>query len=125
MSRHAVTRYARANNIELCLHYNDGVGRDDFSPAIFPRKLANGACQPMYIAPGMDISGSHHEMLNKNMARPSFNRAAGIAQAQPVGSAGRWELFPARPPTIEFGSCSPRSTEGESGKFPAQGTRRT
>ncbi|MBV9125947.1 MAG: OmpH family outer membrane protein [Planctomycetes bacterium] len=63
----AVSRYARANNIELVMEYNDGVGPDEFNPAFFQRKLSNGACQPLYVAPGMDITANIVQMLNANV----------------------------------------------------------
>jgi Skp family chaperone for outer membrane proteins len=64
----AVTRYAKAQNIELVMHYNDGIGADVWTPTFFSAKIRNGACQPMYIAPGLDITGVIAEMLNRNMA---------------------------------------------------------
>lgn len=67
----ATSRYARVHNFELVLHYNDGIGADAFAPAIFSRKLANGACQPLYMAPGMDITGDVIAMLNANMQAPA------------------------------------------------------
>lgn len=64
----AVTRYAKAQNIELVMHYSDGIGADAWAPMFFQKKLTNSACQPLYIAPGMDITGVIAEMLNRNMA---------------------------------------------------------
>lgn len=60
----AVTFYARAKDIELVMHYNDGIGSDAYLPQIFQRKITNGACWPMYIAPGMDITADVTTMLN-------------------------------------------------------------
>lgn len=64
----AVTRYAKAQNIELVMHFNDGIGADVWTPTFFSAKIRNGACQPMYIASGLDITGVIAEMLNRNMA---------------------------------------------------------
>lgn len=64
----AVGRYAKANDVELVMEYNDAIGNDVFSPPFFSRKLTNNACVPMYAAPGMDITGVVVEMLNRSMA---------------------------------------------------------
>ena len=64
----AVNRYATNANLDLVLHYNDGIGEDAYNPMIFSRKLANGACMPMYIAPGMDITDAVTQILNRNVA---------------------------------------------------------
>ena len=66
--RDAAALYAKNANIDLVLHYNDGVGEEAFSPMVFSRKLANGACMPMYVAPGMDITDEVTQMLNRNVA---------------------------------------------------------
>lgn len=63
----AVGAYAKARNIELVLHYNDGIGQDKYLPAFLSRRVANGACMPIYNVPGMDISDAVANMLN---ARP-------------------------------------------------------
>jgi Skp family chaperone for outer membrane proteins len=64
----AAAIYAKNADIDLVLHYNDGIGEDAYNPMIFSRKLANGACMPMYVAPGMDITDAVTQMLNRNVA---------------------------------------------------------
>jgi Skp family chaperone for outer membrane proteins len=64
----AATVYAKANAIDLVMHYNDAIGPDAFSPALFQRKLANGACMPMYMDPRMDITDVVTGMLNQRLA---------------------------------------------------------
>jgi Skp family chaperone for outer membrane proteins len=62
----AASRYARAHDFELVLHYNDVITREDFqSPANIGRKLQNGALTPLYAAPGLDISKEVVENLIK------------------------------------------------------------
>lgn len=63
-----VAKVAAARNIDLVLHYMDGVAADEFLPSIFQRKLANGACWPMYMAPGIDITREVYESLNAKFA---------------------------------------------------------
>lgn len=63
----AVEAYARSNDIELVVHYNDGVDQDAYLPMVFQRHLANGACWPMYVAPGMDITGIITSNLNSRV----------------------------------------------------------
>ena len=77
----AVQRYARGNEIELVLHYNDAVGETELNhPVNIQRKLQTGACMPMYAAPGMDITKAVIDMLNQSykaaMAAPQ-TRAPG------------------------------------------------
>lgn len=64
----AVTAFARARNLEMVMHYNDGVAEDAYLPQIFSRKIANGACMPMYVADGMDITNDVTNMLNQRYA---------------------------------------------------------
>jgi Skp family chaperone for outer membrane proteins len=67
----AVSAYAKANGIELVMHYNDAspsAPADYYSPMNVQRKMSAGACMPMYITPGMDISGAVVDMLNRRLA---------------------------------------------------------
>jgi Skp family chaperone for outer membrane proteins len=61
-----VTAYARANNYELVLFYNDVVTAEDFyHPETIKRKLQlPAALMPMVVAPGMDISDQIVNTLN-------------------------------------------------------------
>lgn len=61
-----VTAYARANNYELVLFYNDVVTADDFyHPETIKRKLQlPAALMPMMVSPGMDISDQIVNTLN-------------------------------------------------------------
>jgi Skp family chaperone for outer membrane proteins len=64
----AVEHYARANDIELVVHYNDAVTPSDlFNPMNIQRKMQTGACMPMYITPGMDITPQITDMLNQRL----------------------------------------------------------
>ncbi|GIW79910.1 MAG: hypothetical protein KatS3mg105_1717 [Gemmatales bacterium] len=62
----AVERLARSRNIEMVLHYTDAIDEDAYLPQFFQRKMANGALQPMYIAPGLDITTDVYTMLNNH-----------------------------------------------------------
>jgi Skp family chaperone for outer membrane proteins len=67
--REAVTAYARANDIELVMHYNDAIAQADLDhPMNIQRKLQTGACMPMYYLPGMDITDAVANMLNQRLA---------------------------------------------------------
>jgi Skp family chaperone for outer membrane proteins len=64
----AVQHYARANDIEMVLHYNDAmVPADIYNPVNIERKLQTGACMPMYSAPGMNITDTIAMMLNQRL----------------------------------------------------------
>jgi Skp family chaperone for outer membrane proteins len=64
----AVKYYARANDIEMVLHYNDAiVPADLYNPVNIERKLQTGACMPMYSAPGMNITDTIAMMLNQRL----------------------------------------------------------
>jgi Skp family chaperone for outer membrane proteins len=64
----AVQAYARANDIEMVMHYNDAiVPADMHNPINIQRKLQTGACMPMYVAPGMDITNTIAQMLNQKL----------------------------------------------------------
>jgi Skp family chaperone for outer membrane proteins len=84
----AASRYARAHDFELVLHYNDAVTREDFlSPANIGRKLQNGALTPLYAVPGLDISREVVENLMSSMGSATNNGAGGGAPAAAPGGA--------------------------------------
>jgi Skp family chaperone for outer membrane proteins len=64
--REACQRYAESQGLEMVLHYNDApLGTPEFdSPANVARKMQAGACMPVYVANGMDISNEILKMLN-------------------------------------------------------------
>jgi Skp family chaperone for outer membrane proteins len=64
----AVQYYARANDIEMVLHFNDAVAAADlYQPLNIERKLQTGACMPMYVAQGMNITDIISSMLNNRL----------------------------------------------------------
>jgi Skp family chaperone for outer membrane proteins len=64
----AVEAYARANDIEMVMHFNDAVAQVDlYHPSNIQRKLQTGACMPMYVAPGMNITDTISAMLNQRL----------------------------------------------------------
>jgi Skp family chaperone for outer membrane proteins len=80
----AASRYARAHNFELVLHYNDAITREDFlGPANIGRKLQNGALMPLYAVQGLDISKEVVENLNYAMGQNTNGTAPGAAPAAP------------------------------------------
>jgi Skp family chaperone for outer membrane proteins len=77
----AVQRYARGNEIELVLHFNDATGETEVNhPANIQRKIQTGACMPMYAAPGMDITKPIIDLLNQ-----SYRAAMGAPAARAPG----------------------------------------
>src|SRR5207249_4759439 len=64
--REACARYAKGNDIEMVMHYNDALaGAPEFdSAANVARKMQAGAFMPMYITPGLDISEEILTLLN-------------------------------------------------------------
>jgi Skp family chaperone for outer membrane proteins len=65
----AVRYYARANDIEMVLHYNDAiVPADLYNSVNVERKLQTGACMPMYYAPGLNITDTIAMMLNQRLS---------------------------------------------------------
>ena len=66
--REVAQRYAASQGIELVLHYNDADEKGEpaifSSPANVARKMQAGACMPLVIAPGMDITDTLIGMLN-------------------------------------------------------------
>jgi Skp family chaperone for outer membrane proteins len=75
--RDAVENYARPRGIELVMQYEDGVGSETYMPNFFSRKMANNACQPIYAAPGIDITQDIIKMLNIKQAGMTPAGAAG------------------------------------------------
>lgn len=59
-------RYAQAHGYELVMHYNDVPPNspDFYSGGNVARKIQAGACIPMYIAPGLDITQGVIDTLN-------------------------------------------------------------
>jgi len=66
----AVNLYARSNNLELVLFYNDAVTDVDYyHPANLQRKLTQpAAVMPLFVTPGMDISKQIVAALNARYA---------------------------------------------------------
>jgi Skp family chaperone for outer membrane proteins len=61
----AVRKYAQSAGIEMVLFYNDAITDSDrFNPMNIARKISAGACYPMYLAPGLDISNDIAKILN-------------------------------------------------------------
>lgn len=68
----AVGAYAKANDIDLVMQYNDGVlPTDKSNPQNIQRKMQTGAMMPMYSVDGMDISPTIIVMLNDHYRRSS------------------------------------------------------
>jgi len=68
--RKMTERYARSKRIELVMHYNDGTTEAEINaPTNIGRKMGQGACFPLYIAPGMDISEDVLNYLNAEIAK--------------------------------------------------------
>jgi RNA polymerase sigma factor (sigma-70 family) len=65
-------RFANAQGLELVLFYTDALTEADFyKPEALQRKLAQpGALMPMVVAPGMDITDSVIEALNRTHPAP-------------------------------------------------------
>jgi Skp family chaperone for outer membrane proteins len=63
-------RYARSKRIELVMHYNDGTTEAEINtPTNIGRKMGQGACFPLYTAPGMDISKDVVNYLNAELSK--------------------------------------------------------
>jgi RNA polymerase sigma factor (sigma-70 family) len=61
----AVQRYAKANDVDLVLHYTDPVeGEDPLSAANVARKMQAAGCVPLWAADGLDITAQIIDMLN-------------------------------------------------------------
>ncbi len=77
----SVKKYAAMNSIELVMHYNDAVAESDRRSANnVARKMSAGACMPMHVAAGLDISDDIVQALNRQYTGPS----AGAAPVAPV-----------------------------------------
>jgi Skp family chaperone for outer membrane proteins len=63
----AVAAFAKPRGIELIMHYQDGEGPEMYMPQFFSRRMSNGACQPVYMASGMDITDEVTNMLNRRI----------------------------------------------------------
>jgi hypothetical protein len=52
----------------MVMHYNDAVVPADLYNSVnIERKLQTGACMPMYLAPGMNITDTISAMLNQRL----------------------------------------------------------
>jgi Skp family chaperone for outer membrane proteins len=79
----AVQTYAHSAGLEMVLHYNDAVlDTDRNSAANIARKMSAGACMPMFLAPGLDIS---QEIVNNLNAKYP---GASTTTAPPAGNSG-------------------------------------
>jgi Skp family chaperone for outer membrane proteins len=68
--REAATRYAKANNIDLVLHYEGAIEKDEVdSPALVLRNLNAGGCTPLHWDPSLDITAPIIEALNTDFKR--------------------------------------------------------
>jgi Skp family chaperone for outer membrane proteins len=74
----AVQAYARANDIEMVLHFNDAITKQDlYNPINVQSKLQSRSLFPMYVADGMNITDTIAAMLNQRVgatAAPSGQR---------------------------------------------------
>jgi Skp family chaperone for outer membrane proteins len=62
----AVERYATAHELDLVMHYNDAVTKEDFESAQnIARKLNTGALMPIYMVSGIDITTEIADDLNQ------------------------------------------------------------
>jgi Skp family chaperone for outer membrane proteins len=74
----AVAAYARANDIQIVMQYNDPTSTpaEQYHPANIQRKFQNGGCLPMYVQRGLDIT----DVISANL-----NQRLGIAPAPATG----------------------------------------
>lgn len=80
----AVAAFAKANDIEMVLHYSDNVDTNEiYTPMNVQRKLSMGACFPVYKMPNMDITQWITQMLNQR-----HQAAAGVPAQGGVQPAG-------------------------------------
>jgi Skp family chaperone for outer membrane proteins len=78
----AVRTYCRQTGMEMVMHYNDAVSEPDRNRAEnIARKMSAGACMPMYMMPGLDIS---QEIVNALNAKYP---AASTTTAPPAGGS--------------------------------------
>jgi Skp family chaperone for outer membrane proteins len=74
----AVKTYARTAGLEVVFHFNDATAETDRSSAAnIARKMSAGACMPMFIAPGLDISQDIVNALNAKYPATATTGAAG------------------------------------------------
>ena len=72
----AVKTYAHSAGLEMVFHYNDAVAESDRgSAANIARKMSAGACMPMFLAPGLDISQDIVNALNAKYPATSTTAA--------------------------------------------------
>jgi Skp family chaperone for outer membrane proteins len=86
----AVKRYAMSNGFQLVLQFDERTAAHELnSPANIQRKLqgsaTTGACVPLYIAPGLDITPAVISTLNAGVqAGPAPAPSGGTPPAQPA-----------------------------------------
>jgi Skp family chaperone for outer membrane proteins len=67
----AAERHAKANGIEMVMHFNDGTTEAEVNnPNNIGRKMGQGALFPLYLAPGLDISKDVLTALNEKAGSP-------------------------------------------------------
>lgn len=82
----ATASYARPRGIDMVLHFNDAIGTDQYLPQFFGRKLANGACYPLYVQPNLDITNEITAMLNAKAGQaPGAVQPASATMPAPQG----------------------------------------
>ena len=68
----AVKRYAASHDLDVVLHYNDAVDRQDYlSGQNIARKLNTGPLMPLTFVPGLDISKDIMDILNYGSRKKS------------------------------------------------------
>ncbi len=68
--REAATRYAKANNLDLVLHFEGAAEKDEVdSTALITRNMNAGGSVPLYWNPDLDISVPVLDALNANYKR--------------------------------------------------------
>ena len=63
-----VKLYAKTNGFQVVLHYSDHSDKNEaekYTPDALQRKLANGACMPLYVQDGVDITNTIASILNQ------------------------------------------------------------
>jgi Skp family chaperone for outer membrane proteins len=67
--KNMTARYAKSRGIELVMHYNDVTTEAEMNTANnIGRRMNQGACFPLYVTPGMDISEEVLAYLNQSVA---------------------------------------------------------
>jgi Skp family chaperone for outer membrane proteins len=79
-----VERYAVSQGYELVMHYNDVPHElpEYWNPGNINRKIQAGACIPMYMKPGIDITKNVTDLLNETYKR-SVTAGGGAAMPAP------------------------------------------